>query len=128
MNTLGNVLVVDDDVVYQTLLASKLKRDGYKVTKAQNGRQALEILQSQSFDVVLLDIQMPEMDGYQVLERMKSDQTLWHIPVIVISGVEGMESVIRSIEKGALDFLPKPPQNGPIRPGTRILDARRPRR
>lgn len=114
MDTLGNILVVDDDIVYQTLLASKLKRDGYTVTKAQNGRQALKILQSQSFDVVLLDIQMPEMDGYQVLEQMKSDETLWHIPVIVISGEEGMESVIRCVERGALDFLPKEPFNAQL--------------
>jgi class 3 adenylate cyclase len=114
MDTLGNILVVDDDIVYQTLLTSKLKRDGYTVTKAQNGRQALEILQSQSFDVVLLDIEMPEMDGYQVLEQMKNDEILRHIPVIVISGEEGMESVIRCIEKGALDFLPKEPFNAQL--------------
>lgn len=114
MDTLGNILVIDDDIVYQTLLASKLKRDGYKVTKAQNGRQALEILQSQPFNVVLLDIQMPEMDGYQVLEQMKSNETLWHIPVIVISGEEGIESVIKCIEQGALDFLPKEPFNAQL--------------
>ncbi len=118
MNTPGNILVVDDDVVYQTLLASKLKRDGYIVAKAKNGRQALEILASQPFDVVLLDIQMPEMDGYQVLERMKNNEKLRHIPVIVISGEEGMESVIRCIEHGALDFLPKEPFNA------RLLEAR----
>jgi CheY-like chemotaxis protein/GAF domain-containing protein len=99
---------VDDEVVNLTLLSSKLKREGYIVTKAQNGRQALENLRAQSFDLVLLDILMPEMDGFQVLEQMKSDEKLRHIPVIVISALEKMEDVVRGIEMGALDHLTKP--------------------
>jgi class 3 adenylate cyclase len=118
MDIPGKILVVDDDVVYVTLLASMLKRDGYMVTKAQNGRQALELLRSDSFDVVLLDILMPEIDGYQVLEQIKSDDTLWHIPVIVISGLETMEHALRCIEIGALDYLPKEPFNA------KLLNAR----
>ena len=92
-NNTGNILVVDDEVVNQTLLASRLKMDGYIVTTAQNGGQALEKLREQPFDVVLLDILMPEMDGYQVLEKMKSDETLRHIPVIVISSQDKMENI-----------------------------------
>ena len=104
----GNILVVDDEVVNLTLLSSKLQREGYTVTKAQNGRQALAILRKQPFDLVLLDILMPEMDGFQVLEQMKSDEKLRHLPVIVISALDKMEDVIRGIEMGALDHLIKP--------------------
>jgi sigma-B regulation protein RsbU (phosphoserine phosphatase) len=107
-NDKGTLLVVDDELVNQTLLASSLEQDGYTVTTADNGRQALEALAAQPFDVVLLDILMPEMDGYQVLERMKADDKLQHIPVIVISALDEMKSVIRCIEMGATDYLPKP--------------------
>ncbi len=107
-NNRGNILAVDDEIVNLTLLASKLRRDGYQVTKAENGRQALEILREESFDLVLLDILMPEVDGYQVLEIMKNDEALRHIPVIVISALDKMEDVIRCIEIGALDHLTKP--------------------
>ena len=74
---------------------------------AENGQQALDMLRAESFDVVLLDIIMPELDGYQVLEQMKSDSELRDIPVIMISAVEEIESVVRCIEMGAEDYLPK---------------------
>lgn len=108
LNKQGAILVVDDEPVNQTLLASSLRQEGYAVATAANGRQALETLQKQPFDVVLLDILMPEMDGYQVLEHMKRDEHMQHIPVIVISALDQMKSVIRCIEMGATDYLSKP--------------------
>ncbi len=107
-NDKGAILVVDDELVNQMLLASSLRQAGYIVATASDGRQALELLHAQPFDVVLLDILMPEMDGYQVLEHMKADEALRYLPVIVISALDEMKSVIRCIEMGATDYLPKP--------------------
>src|SRR5512136_1988374 len=90
------------------LLTTNLQQQGYRVATARDGLQALELLHAQPFDVVLLDLLMPEMDGYQVLERMKLDPVLRHLPVIVISALDEMESVIRCIEMGATDYLSKP--------------------
>ena len=107
-NDKGAILVVDDELVNQTLLASSLKQAGYAVATASDGQQALELLHARQFDVVLLDILMPEMDGFQVLEHMKGDETLRYLPVIMISALDEMKSVIRCIEMGATDYLPKP--------------------
>jgi CheY-like chemotaxis protein len=107
----GHVLVVDDNVLNRMMLARAVEKQGHQVTTAEHGRQALALLRSEQaglFDVILLDILMPEMDGYQVLEQVKGDSDLRHIPVIMISAVEEMESVIRCIEMGATDYLPKP--------------------
>lgn len=104
----GSVLVVDDNREVRAMLAHYLKRLGHDVTLAENGRQALELARAQAFDLVLLDIMMPEMDGYEVLERLKSDPALRHIPVIVISAVEELESVVKCIKLGAEDSLSKP--------------------
>ncbi|HZU86376.1 MAG TPA: adenylate/guanylate cyclase domain-containing protein [Anaerolineaceae bacterium] len=104
----GNILVVDDDMLNRILISTNLEEEGFTVEMAENGRQALDILRHNPFDVVLLDLIMPEMDGFQVLETLKADSTLRHIPVIVISAVEEMESVVRCIEMGAMDHLPKP--------------------
>lgn len=89
-------------------LKRQLEQQGHVVVLAENGRQALEILSAGGFDLVLLDILMPEMDGFQVLERLKSDPVNRELPVIVISAVDEMDSVIRCIGMGAEDFLPKP--------------------
>jgi DNA-binding NtrC family response regulator len=104
----GTILVVDDDASDRILLVTSLEEQGYIVEVAENGWQALEKLRAQPFDVVLLDLLMPKMDGFQVLERMKADSTLRHIPVIVTSAADEMESVVRCIEMGATDHLPKP--------------------
>jgi adenylate cyclase len=104
----GLVLVVDDDSLNRMLLTTNLQQQGYTVTSARDGKQALELLHAQPFDVVLLDLLMPEMDGYQVLAKMKQDPVLRHLPVIVISALDEMESVIRCIEMGATDYLSKP--------------------
>ena len=103
------MLVVDDNEDNRYTLTRRLTREGYtNLTTANDGRQALELLQSRRFDLVLLDIMMPELNGYEVLERLKTDPQLRHIPVIMISAIEEIGSVVRCIELGAEDYLPKP--------------------
>ena len=104
----GSVLVVDDDKFNRDLLSRQLERQGHVVTTARNGRQALELMQAQQFDLVLLDIMMPEMNGYQVLEHLKADAVLRRIPVIVITAVSDLDSVVRCVRLGAEDYLFKP--------------------
>jgi len=104
----GRILVVDDNRINRMMLDRALAQQGFAVATAENGRQALEMLAGQPFDVVLLDILMPELDGYEALARIKQDGTLRHIPVIMISAVDEMDSVVRCIEMGATDYLPKP--------------------
>jgi len=108
MNSNGRILVVDDDFLNRVVLSTSLQEQGYEVAMAENGVQALEMLGSEPFDVVLLDLVMPELDGFQVLERMKADSVQREIPVIVISALDEMESILRCIEMGATDYLPKP--------------------
>ena len=102
------VLVVDDDPVNRAMLTRFLEQDGYRVDTAADGRQALERLQSEPFDVVLLDVLMPEMTGDEVLAQMQQDDALRHVPVIMITGLDDIESAVRCIETGAEDYLPKP--------------------
>ncbi len=102
------LLVVDDNRINRMLLSRGLEEQGHCVETAVNGREALEKLKAGSFDLVLLDIEMPEMDGYQVLSAMKGEPQLRHIPVIMVTAVEEIESAIRCIEMGAEDYLPKP--------------------
>src|SRR5215470_10266373 len=106
--TNSSLLVVDDHRMNRIMLARYLGNLGYQARLCENGRQALELLQSESFDLVLLDVEMPDMDGYQVLEQLKADPRLRDIPVIMISAVEELESVVKCIELGAQDYLPKP--------------------
>ncbi|MDD2708438.1 MAG: SpoIIE family protein phosphatase [Verrucomicrobiae bacterium] len=104
----GHLLVVDDNPDNRDMLAKRLAKQGYTVACAENGRLALEALRRESFDLVLLDIMMPEMDGYQTLNQIKGDNELRHLPVIMISALDELESVLRCIEAGAEDYLPKP--------------------
>jgi class 3 adenylate cyclase len=106
--TPGRLLVVDDNKVNRLLLGRGLEQQGHRVAFAENGRQALEMLHQSEFDLMLLDIQMPEMDGYQVLEKVASDLNLRDIPVIVTSAMEELDSIVRCIEMGAEDYLTKP--------------------
>jgi class 3 adenylate cyclase len=103
----GHILVVDDLRTNRLKISLSLKQQGHTVADAENGLRALEMLREQAFDLVLLDILMPEMDGYAVLEQMKQDEALRNIPVIVISAQDELESVVRGIELGAEDYLPK---------------------
>ena len=104
----GVILVVDDDAVNRRLLSRTLEALGHVVHTASNGREALEALQVEQPDIVLLDIVMPEMDGVSVLERIKGDPALRAVPVIMISALEDFASVVRCIELGAEDYLQKP--------------------
>lgn len=104
----ATLLIVDDNSMNRIMLSRYTTRLGYQSALVENGRQALEKLQNESFDLVLLDVQMPEMDGYQVLEQMKAHPRLREIPVIMISAVDELESTVRCIELGAQDYLPKP--------------------
>jgi DNA-binding response OmpR family regulator len=103
------LLIVDDIEDNRFALSRRLARQGYlNVTTAADGRQALELLNSRQFDLVLLDIMMPNVNGYEVLAALKANERLRHIPVIIISAVDEIDSVIRCIELGAEDYLPKP--------------------
>jgi class 3 adenylate cyclase len=104
----ASLLVVDDKESNRDLLSRRLDRQGFKVEVAENGQQALDMIRQRSYDLVLLDIIMPEMNGYQVLAELKKDQHLSHIPVIMISALDEIDSVVRCIEMGAEDYLQKP--------------------
>ena len=106
-NPAGNLLVVDDSRVIRNQLIYRLKQQGHGVAAAENGRQALEMVGAQNFDLILLDIMMPEMDGYEVLQALKANAAWRDIPVIVISALDEVDSVVRCIEMGAEDYLPK---------------------
>jgi class 3 adenylate cyclase len=100
--------VVDDIEMNRDMLCALLEADGHKASVAESGRLGLEMIKAKPFDLVLLDVMMPEMNGYQVLEQLKSDHVLRDIPVIVLSALDEISSVVRCIELGAEDYLPKP--------------------
>jgi DNA-binding response OmpR family regulator len=100
--------VVDDSDSNRDMLRRRLERQGYTVATAENGRQALAMLRAGGFDLVLLDVMMPEVDGYQVLQEIKASPELRDLPVVMISALDEIASVVRCIEMGAEDYLPKP--------------------
>jgi len=104
----GNILVVDDNPMNRETLARYLERLGHTVTMAENGQEAFVMLERCSFDLVLLDIMMPVLNGYELLQRLKGDTGWRDIPVIMISALDEIDSVVRCIELGAEDYLPKP--------------------
>src|SRR5258706_3507663 len=104
----ARLLVVDDNKVNRLLLGRSLELHGHTVASAENGRVALEMLRREGFDLLLLDMEMPEMDGFQVLEQHTNDLQLRDLPVIVTSSLEGIDNVVRCIELGAEDYLTKP--------------------
>jgi adenylate cyclase len=104
----ARLLVADDNKVNRLLLARSLALQGHQVESAENGRIALKMLRGGGFDLLLLDMEMPEMDGFQVLEQLAADTTLRDMPVIVTSSLEGIAHVVRCIELGADDYLHKP--------------------
>ena len=104
----GRLLVVDDNRVNRLLIGRALEQLGHTVTFAENGRDGLEALRQRPVDLVLLDIEMPEMDGYQVLQALAADPRLRDVPVVMMSSVEEVDSVARCIEMGAEDYLFKP--------------------
>jgi class 3 adenylate cyclase len=104
----ARLLVVDDNKVNRLLLTRSLEQQGHTVDSAENGRVALEKLRRERYDLVLLDMEMPEMNGFQVLEQLVADLQLRDLPVLVTSSLEGIDNVARCIELGAEDFLTKP--------------------
>lgn len=107
-DTSGHVLIVDDNKVNRLLMSRSVELLGHRAAVAENGRIAMQLLETETFDVLLLDIEMPEMDGFEVLEALKSDNSLRDMPVIVTSSVEGLDNIVRCIELGAEDYIPKP--------------------
>ncbi|MCO6451637.1 MAG: response regulator [Caldilineales bacterium] len=107
-NAPGHLLVVDDNKVLRLLLGRNLEQQGHTVSFAENGRQALEKLRAERFDLMCLDIEMPDMDGYEVLAELSADPQLRDFPVIVTSALEELDSVVKCIEMGAEDYLTKP--------------------
>jgi class 3 adenylate cyclase len=104
----GVILVVDDDQGNREMLARRLDREGHRTFVAADGPEALDLLKTRPVDLVLLDVMMPGMDGYEVLRRLKSDPALREVPVLMISALDEMDSVVRCIQLGAEDYLPKP--------------------
>jgi signal transduction histidine kinase len=104
----GLLLVVDDDANNRDVLSRRLERQGHQTVTAATGKDALALLGGQGFDLVLLDLMMPEMDGFEVLRQIKADPTISKTPVVMISALSEIESVARCIEMGAEDYLPKP--------------------
>ena len=104
----GRILVVDDNAPNREMLGRRLEREGHQVELAESGAKALDLLREGPIDLVLLDVMMPEMDGYEVLRRLKADPVSSAIPVLMISALDELDSVVRCIELGAEDYLPKP--------------------
>ena len=104
----SHILVVDDNAANRDLLARRLVREGYRVSAAESGAAALALSAAGGFDLVLLDLMMPGMSGFEVLCRLKADAGTRHIPVIMISALDELDSTVRCIEAGAEDYLPKP--------------------
>lgn len=104
----GRILVVDDNAANRDMLTRRLDREGYSVDAAANGREALAKLEAENFDLVLLDIVMPELDGFAVLQSIRADPRWQEVAVIMISALDEIRSVVRCIEMGAEDYLPKP--------------------
>jgi len=104
----GKILVVDDSADNRDILRRLLEREGYGVTTAQDGQRALEQLQTGAFDLMLLDVVMPVMDGFEVLRRMKEERRLHQTPAVMISALDESNSVVRCIQMGAEDYLMKP--------------------
>jgi len=116
-----SLLVVDDNEMNRDMLGRRLQRQGYRVTMAVDGRQALEFIAQEPFDLVLLDIMLPVMNGYQVLEHLKADQSLSHIPVIITTALDESDGKAKCMELGAEDYLTKP--FNPVILKSRIADC-----
>ena len=114
----SRILVVDDMETNRELLSRRLSRDGHSVSTANGGQLALELVGKTEFDLILLDLMMPDINGFEVLRRLKDDPAVRHIPVIMISALDEIDSIVRCIEAGAEDYIPKP--FDPVLLGARI--------
>jgi class 3 adenylate cyclase len=104
----GRILVVEDNASNRDLLCRQLARAGHVVQEAEGGHEAFAKLNDERFDLILLDLMMPDISGYEVLRRLKADSATRDIPVILISALDDMDSIIRCISAGAVDYLLKP--------------------
>lgn len=104
----SHILIVDDNKVNRFLMSRNVELLGYRASVAENGKIAMSMLVQDAFDVLLMNIEMPEMDGFEVLEALKNDVNLRDLPIIVTSSVEGMDNILRCIELGAVDYIHKP--------------------
>jgi len=104
----GTILIVDDNPVNRLLLRRGVEQQGHAVVFAEHGREALELLRQRDFDLMLLDVEMPELDGYEVLAELKADPRLRDLPVVMTSALDELDSVVKCIEMGAEDYLTKP--------------------
>ena len=104
----ARLLVVDDNKINRMLLSRSLETQGHIVETAENGKEGLEKIRSGAFDLVLLDIEMPEMDGFQVLEACLNDVELRQLPIIMTSAMDELDAVVKCVELGAEDYLTKP--------------------
>lgn len=108
MQRVYSLLLVDDEEANRLLLTRRLEQDGYAITGAENGRRALELMRMERFDLVLLDMYMPEMDGLAALDAIKSDDVLRHTPVVMLTAAKSREHVVHCLSLGAADYLIKP--------------------
>lgn len=104
----GRILVVDDTEANRDLLSRRLGRNGHMVDTADGGKSALKAAMTTEYDLILLDLMMPEMNGFEVLTRLKADPAVQHIPIMMISALDEIDSIVRCIEAGAEDYIPKP--------------------
>ena len=104
----GNLLVVDDNEMNRDMLSRRLARKGHTVEVAEGGLQALEMIEEADFDVVLLDIMMPGIDGYETLERIRADQDSGDLPVIMATAKDQSEDIVAALKLGANDYVTKP--------------------
>lgn len=106
--TNASILIVDDEEPNRDILSRRLAKEGYTVSVAEGGKQALDMLHNERYDLVLLDIMMPGIDGYQVLNHIKSELMLHDIQVIMVSALNDEPTVKRCLELGAADYIGKP--------------------
>src|SRR5688572_27011479 len=107
-NAAAQLLVVDDNEMNRDILSRRLERQGFEIALAEDGEQALQMIRANRYDLVFLDIMMPKLNGYQVLEQVKTDAAMRETPIIVISALSELDSVVKCIELGAEDYLFKP--------------------
>jgi adenylate cyclase len=104
----GTLLVVDDDGVSRAVLTNMLEKQGHTVAAAKSGAEALGLVRERAFDLLILDLLMPGMDGFEVVEKLKADPALRDIPVVMISSAEDMSGIVKSVKLGAEDYIFKP--------------------
>ena len=107
MSSLKKVLIIEDEAAFSYALQAKLKMEGFEILDAGNGKQALEILEKERPEVIILDLFLPDLDGFTVLQRIKQNPDLKKIPVVLLTNMSEREGKQRGLDMGAKDYLPK---------------------